>query len=135
MQTFREAVEEHGLERIHAVGGLFADDVVFRSPVSRPTYHGKDTLSAILLAVSRIFEDFRYVKEIGAAGDADHAFLFAARIGDVELEGCDFVHLDEHGLIDEFTVMVRPFRAAKALADVIGGQYVAARAELGLPPG
>jgi hypothetical protein len=43
--------------------------------------------------------------------------VFAARVGDRELQGCDFLHENEDGLIDEFTVMVRPLTGALALAD------------------
>ena len=49
--------------------------------------------------------------------------MFAARVGDRELSGCDFIHLDEAGLIDELTVMVRPLSAAQALAAAMGAQF------------
>jgi len=45
------------------------------------------------------------------------------RIGDVAVEGCDFLHLDEGGLIDEFTVMVRPLSAAQTLAAAMAAQF------------
>ena len=41
----------------------------------------------------------------------DHALVFEARVGDKQLEGCDFIQLDEDGAISEFTVMVRPLSA------------------------
>jgi hypothetical protein len=40
----------------------------------------------------------------------------------VEIDCCDFIHLDEDGLIDEFTVMVRPLSGAQALA-ATGAQF------------
>ena len=45
-----------------------------------------------------------------------------ARIGDRELEGCDFLHSNDDGLIDELYVMVRPLSAAMALADAMTKQ-------------
>ena len=53
----------------------------------------------------------------------DHALVFAARVGDRELTGCDFIHVDEDGLIDELTVMVRPLSGAQALAAAMGAQF------------
>jgi hypothetical protein len=76
-------------------------------------------MAALLRAVSQVFEDFRYEREIGVRGGRDHALVFTARIGDRTLQGCDFIHTDENGLIDEFTVMVRPLSGTLALAEAM----------------
>jgi len=128
MHPFRSAVESGDSERIRA---LLAEDVVFNSPVVFRPYHGREALATILLAVSRVFEDFRYEREIGVAGGRDHALVFRARVGDRELQGCDFLHTDENGLIDEFSVMVRPLSAALALAEAMKTQLEVAQRELG----
>ena len=128
MHPFRAAVESRDHDRIVA---LLAAAVVFRSPVVFRPYHGRDSLAAILLAVMRVFEDFRYEREIGADGAADHALVFRARVGDRELEGCDFLHTDESGLIDEFCVMVRPLSGALALAEAMKAELEAVERELG----
>ncbi|MEV8015715.1 nuclear transport factor 2 family protein [Streptomyces sp. NPDC086554] len=120
MQAFRKAVEAGDHTAIEA---LLADDVVFTSPVVFRPYPGKATTAAILRGVTRVFEDFRYVREINDAGGRDFALVFAARVGDREISGCDFLHLDEDGLIDELTVMVRPLSAAQALAAAMGAQW------------
>lgn len=123
MHPFRAAVEAQDVE---AAVALLADDVVFRSPIVFKPYVGREAVAPILLAVSRVFEDFRYVTEIGAEGAADHALVFEARVGDRELQGCDFLHTDERGKIDEFAVMVRPLSAAVALAEAMRAQLEAA---------
>jgi hypothetical protein len=126
MHAFRAAVESSDHE---AVVALLAEDVVFRSPIVFQPYHGRDALAAILLAVSRVFEDLRYEREIGADGARDHALVFKARIGDREVHGCDFLHTDENGLIDELAVMVRPLPGALALAEAMKVQLEAAQAQ------
>jgi hypothetical protein len=126
MHPFRAAVEAGNHD---AIAALLADDVVFRSPVVFKPYLGRDTLAALLLAVSRVFEDFRYEREIGAEGASDHALVFKARVGDREVHGCDFLHTDENGLIDEFTVMVRPLSGALALAEGMKAQLEAAQSD------
>ena len=78
MHPFRAAVEAGDHEGAMA---LFAPDVVFRSPVVFRPYEGRDVLAVILLAVFRVFEDFRYEREIGADGSPDHALVFSARAG------------------------------------------------------
>ena len=124
MHPFRAAVEARDLD---AVDALLADDVVFRSPVVFKPYTGRAAVRAILAAVVEVFEDFSYTREIGAADARDHALVFQARVGDKQVEGCDFLHVDENGLIDEFVVMVRPLSGAHALADAMQAQLASAQ--------
>ncbi|MFC9063230.1 nuclear transport factor 2 family protein [Streptomyces sp. NPDC057074] len=120
MQAFRAAVEAHDIDAVEA---LLAEDVVFTSPVVFKPYRGKAITAAILRAVERVFEDFRYERVIGEEGGRDHALVFSARVGDREIGGCDFLHLDESGLIDELTVMVRPLSGAQALQAAMAAQF------------
>src|SRR5213080_1202721 len=110
MHPFRAAVEARDIE---AAVALLADDVVFTSPVAFKPYEGKAITSAILRAVFRVFADFRYVREID--GGSDHALIFRAKVDGKELTGCDFLHIDYEGKIDDFMVMVRPLSAAMAV--------------------
>lgn len=130
MRAFREAVEAWDFDAVEA---LLAEDVVFTSPVVFKPYPGKAITAAILRGVSRVFEDFRYERELTGPDGRDHALVFAARVGDRALTGCDFIHVNEDGLIDEFTVMVRPLSGAQALAEAMGAQFerIAKEAEAG----
>ena len=128
MHPFRAAVEAQDL---NAAVALMSDDIVFRSPVVFKPYQGRDTVAMLLGAVALVFEDFRYDREIGAPGASDHALVFRARIGDRELEGCDFLRTNEHGLIDEMCVMVRPLSGAHALADAMKARLEQAQGKLG----
>ena len=119
MHAFRRAIEARDLD---AAVALLREDVVFRSPVVFTPYHGREALRQILEAVLQVFQDFRYVREIGADDARDHALVFEARVEDKQLEGCDFIRLDDDGAISEFTVMVRPLSAALALADAMKAQ-------------
>ncbi|MBI3213294.1 MAG: nuclear transport factor 2 family protein [Mycobacterium sp.] len=126
MHPFRAAVEAGDFDALPA---LCAENVVFRSPIAHKPYHGRETLGVILRAVSRVFEDLHYVREIGAEGDPDHALVFVAKVGDLEINGCDFLHYGPDGLIDEFTVMLRPLKAVTAFAEKMGVEFAAAMAE------
>lgn len=120
MRAFRDAVETRDLA---AIEELLAEDVVFTSPVAFKPYEGKAITFAILRTVIEVFEGFRYVREIGADDAADHALVFEATVGGKALTGCDFLHLDEDGRIDEFMVMVRPLSAATALSEAMGARF------------
>ncbi|WP_431951863.1 nuclear transport factor 2 family protein [Nocardia lijiangensis] len=126
MHPFRAAVEARDEAAIEA---LLADNVVFTSPVAFKPYPGKAITAAILRAVIRVFEDFRYVREIADANGRDHAFVFEATVDGKQLTGCDFLRFDENGKIDDFMVMVRPLSAAQALAARMGEQFERIKAE------
>ncbi|WP_182380207.1 nuclear transport factor 2 family protein [Nocardioides sp. WS12] len=118
MSAFRTAVESRDLA---AISDLLADDVVFRSPVAHKPYEGKKITAAILANVIEVFEDFHYVRELG--DDAGHALVFEAKVDGLQITGCDFLVLDDNGLITDFTVMVRPLKAAHALAEAMGARF------------
>ena len=123
MHPFRAAIEARDID---AAVELLADDVVFRSPVVFSPYQGREAVRPILRTVAQVFEDFSYTREIGAPDAADHALVFQARVGDRQLEGCDFIHVDAEGSIDDLTVMVRPLSAAIALAETMGARLAQA---------
>lgn len=126
MHPFRAAVEARDDAAIEA---LLAENVVFTSPVAFRPYPGKAITAAILRAVIRVFEDFRYVREIADANGRDHAFVFEASVDGKKLTGCDFLHFDDDGKIDDFMVMVRPLSAAQELAARMGAQFEQIKAE------
>jgi hypothetical protein len=118
MKAFRHAVETGAFD---SIGDLLAEGVVFRSPVGFRPYEGRPIVHAILRGVSRVFEDFHYVDEIDGGGTS--ALVFQTRIGDADVHGCDFIRVNDDGLISELTVMVRPLSAAQALAEAMSAQF------------
>jgi SnoaL-like protein len=119
VHPFATAVEAQDID---AAVALLAEDVVFRSPVVFKPYRGRDAVAPLLHAVSRVLEDFRYVREIGGPDDRGHAIVFQARVGDRQVEGSDFLHFGDDGSIDELVVMVRPLSATLALAEAMKAQ-------------
>ena len=63
------------------------------------------------------------MREIGGPDSPDHALVFTAKVGDLDINGCDFLHVGEDGLIDEFTVMLRPLRAVTAFAEKMAVEF------------
>ena len=120
MHPFRRAVEERDEAAIQA---MLADTVVFTSPVAFKAYVGKPITAAILRGVLRVFEDFHYVREIHDSNGHDHAFVFETTVSGKKITGCDFLHFNDDGLIDDFMVMVRPLSGATALSEAMGAQF------------
>ncbi|MCB0915277.1 MAG: nuclear transport factor 2 family protein [Actinobacteria bacterium] len=127
MEAFRQAVENRDLQ---GMIDCLAPDVVFTSPVAFSSYPGKLATSLILETVMGVFTDFRYVRQIDSEDGRDHALIFEAKVGDRQLTGCDFLRLDDQGLISEFMVMVRPLSGANALAAAMGERWAEIQARL-----
>jgi hypothetical protein len=111
---FRQAAEAKDFS---AIDELFAEQVVFRSPVVFKPYEGREAVAMLLGAVSQVFEDFRYTDQV-ETGDAA-ALAFSARVGDRELDGIDFLHFDSDGRINRMEVYVRPMSGVNALAEAM----------------
>jgi ketosteroid isomerase-like protein len=122
MHPFGTAIQARDIEAATAV---LQDDVVFSSPIVFKPYVGREAVAVVLRAVARVFEDFAYESELASEDGRDHALVFHARVGEREIQGCDFLHHGEDGLADRLTVMVRPLSAALALRDRMAAELAA----------
>lgn len=114
MHPFRAAVESGEFDTIERI---FAQAVVLHSPIARRPYRGPGTVAAIIGAVAEVLTSFRFENEIGALDAEDRALVFTAKVGDLAIQGCDFLHTGDDGLIDEITVMLRPLKAVTLFAE------------------
>ena len=121
---FRQAVERHDLTALLAA---LAPNVVFHSPIVHQAYKGREAVAPLLAAVLKTFTDFVYVDEFNAPDGK--VLLFRTRVGEREVEGVDILTFDTEGLVQEFTVMVRPYSAATALREAMAALLAAAQGE------
>jgi hypothetical protein len=91
-----------------------ADEVEFRSPAVHKPYRGKEQVEAILRLVETVFENFRYTAEWRDGRTT--ILFFEASVGDRELQGVDILEDGDDGLIERFTVMIRPLSGLQAVA-------------------
>lgn len=106
MNEFRRAAEGKDLEAMKAI---LREDVVLHGPVLFRPFEGRDMVLAVLTHVAAVLEKLRYVSELSDGREV--ALRFTARVGDRELEGIDFLELDEDGRVAELTVFMRPMSA------------------------
>ena len=112
--TVRDAIEAGDVE---ALGALLAENVEFRSPAVYKPYHGRDVVLALLAVVAQVFENFRYASEWNDGRTT--ILFFEANVGDRELQGIDILEHDEDGLVERFTVMIRPLSGLQAVAGAV----------------
>jgi SnoaL-like domain len=106
---FRLAAEAKDLE---AMTATLCEDVVLHSPILFRGFEGREIVAQVLTHVAATLEDFRYTDELAENGVV--VLRFKARAGDRELEGIDFLELDEQGQVAELTVFMRPLSAINA---------------------
>ena len=96
-----------------AVAAL-AENVEFRSPAVHKPYHGKAQVEGILRLVATVFENFRYTAEWRDGRTT--ILFFEANVGNRELQGVDILEDGDEGLVERFTVMIRPLSGLQAVA-------------------
>jgi SnoaL-like protein len=106
---FRRAAESKDLDLL---AETLREDVVLHSPVLFRGFDGRDTVIAVLTHVAATLEDLTYVDELAEGSSV--CLRFKAKVGDRDLEGIDFLELDDEGRVRELTVFMRPFSALTA---------------------
>ncbi|MHA6879057.1 nuclear transport factor 2 family protein [Ralstonia pseudosolanacearum] len=105
-----------------ALDTLFAEDVVFRSPVAHTPYPGSNAAALLLRTVATVFEAFRYHRGFATDDGASVALEFSAAVAGKSLKGVDLIRFDADGKIIEFEVMVRPASGLQALGAAMGAK-------------
>jgi hypothetical protein len=103
---FRRAAEAKDLD---LMSETLCEDVVLHSPILFRGFEGREIVVQVLTHVAATLEDFVYTDEL--VDDRTVALRFKARVEDRELEGIDFLQLDDEGRVADLTVFMRPMSA------------------------
>lgn len=106
---FRRAAEAKDVELMTET---LREDVELHSPILFRGFEGREIVGQVLTHVAATLEDLTYVDELHEANTV--ALRFKARVGDRELEGIDFLELDDDGRVAVLTVFMRPMSALTA---------------------
>lgn len=96
---------------------LLAEDVRFSPPTYYSTWTGRVPVAAVLGHVGQVFSDFRYRRVMGEGND--WALEFQCKVGDLDAVGVDLITLNKDGLIQEFEVVMRPYKTIGALREAM----------------
>ena len=127
LAAWHELLERNAMEELDA---LLSDSVVFRSPVAHTPYPGKAAIKLVLKTVNTVFQNFQYHRSFVSEDGRSIVLEFSAEISGKSLKGIDMLRFDDHGLIEEFEVMVRPMSGLQALAEKMGAKLSSATATL-----
>jgi hypothetical protein len=118
---FRIAAERKDLELLREA---LAEDVVLHSPILFRGFEGREVALVVLSNVIQTLENFAYTGE--ASGEDTIVLRFRADVGDLVLEGIDYLTLDADGKVADLTVFMRPQRAVLAFNERMGERLAAA---------
>lgn len=117
--AFRNAVNALDLAAFLAT---LSPSVVLRTPVAAEPLIGKDAIGTLFAILFRTFDDLRFVGEFTSSDRDAEVLHFTWRIGEEDAEGIDMLAFDAAGLVERYTVMVRPLSAVVALRDAVWPQ-------------
>jgi SnoaL-like domain len=103
---FRRAAEAKDIELL---AESLREDVVLHSPILFRGFEGREIVTQVLTHVAATLEGLTYTDELVEGNTV--ALRFKAQVGDRELEGIDFLELDDDGRVAELTVFMRPMSA------------------------
>ena len=106
---FRRAAEAKSLDLLSEA---LREDVVLHSPILFRGFEGREMVSQVLTHVAATLEGLTYIDELVEGNTV--CLRFKAQVGDRELEGIDFLELDDDGKVAELTVFMRPLSAITA---------------------
>lgn len=102
---------------MNALDNIIAEEAVFSSPVVFTPMEGKEITMMYLHAAGQSFnmEKFKYTKEIH---DGMNSVLeFETYIDDISVNGIDMIEWNQDGMISNFKVMIRPFKAVQKVQE------------------
>lgn len=111
LQRWHELIESRDPARLPL---MITEDAVFHSPAVHTPQEGRDVVVAYLsAAVVVLGPELRYSDTW--MNEADAVLHFHTVIDGRQVEGIDMIRWNDEGLITDFTVMVRPFKALEAV--------------------
>jgi hypothetical protein len=120
---FRVAAEAKDVELMTET---LREDVVLHSPILFRGFEGREIVGQVLTHVAATLEGLTYVDEL--AGEESVCLRFKAKVGELELEGIDYLQLDGDGKVVDLTVFMRPLSAINAFNEQMKQRLEAAQA-------
>jgi hypothetical protein len=108
---FRRAAEQKDLDLLRET---LREDVVLHSPVLFRGFEGRETVIAVITHVAATLDGLTYVNELSEDDAVCLRFKATVAGTDRQIEGIDFLELDEDGRVAELTVFMRPLSALTA---------------------
>lgn len=118
LQRWHDVIESRDPAQLVA---MITPDAVFHSPAVHTPQVGRDVVCAYLGAALVVLGPELTYSDIWQR-ENDAVLHFHTVVEGLQVEGIDMITWDDDGLITDFTVMVRPFKALEAVIGAMGKQ-------------
>jgi hypothetical protein len=115
LRAYREAIRRGDTASLKAV---FADDAQLRVPLFTDPLVGRDTVAELLSVLFGIADSVQ-LGDAFTGSDGGYAIALTLKVGSVELEGLEYVHFDDDGLVDVLMVTLRPLEGLVAMQNTL----------------
>lgn len=115
LRNYREAISRGDVASLSAV---FAENAQLRVPLFTEPVAGRQAVAEILSVLFGVADSVQ-LGDAFTGPQGDYAIALALKVGGVELEGLEYVHLDHNGLVDVLMVTLRPLDGLVAMQNTL----------------
>ena len=110
IERFFLAIKSNNVDEL---ASIFDDNIIFKPPTYWKDWQGKEVVARILNHVGSVFKNLEYKRVL--CNSTNYFLEFSCNIGDLDATGVDMLTLNEQGLIQNFEVVMRPYKSVGEL--------------------
>ena len=117
MNTYHPTIESFFLaiksNNVDDLKSIFDENIIFKPPTYWKEWQGKEVVARILCHVGSVFKNLEYKRVL--CNGSDYFLEFSCNIGQLNAIGVDMISLNKDGLIENFEVVMRPYKSVGEL--------------------
>ena len=106
IESFFTAIKSNNVDELKPI---LDQNVVFKPPTYWKHWQGREVVARILTHVGSVFNNLEYKRVL--CNSSDYFLEFSCNIGQLDATGVDMIILNDHGLIENFEVVMRPYKS------------------------
>ena len=110
IERFFTAIKSNNVNELKTI---LDQNVVFKPPTYWKQWQGREVVARILTHVGSVFKNLEYKRVL--FNSSDYFLEFNCTIGQLDATGVDMVTLNKRGLIENFEVVMRPYKSVGEL--------------------
>ncbi|MDC3081025.1 nuclear transport factor 2 family protein [Paracoccaceae bacterium] len=110
IESFFTAIKSNNVNELKTI---LDQNVVFKPPTYWKQWRGREVVARILTHVGSVFKDLEYKRIL--CNSSDYFLEFSCKIGQLDASGVDMITLNKLGLIENFEVVMRPYKSVGEL--------------------
>ena len=106
IESFFIAIKSNNVDDLKSI---FAENIVFKPPTYWKEWQGKEVVARILSHVGSVFKNLEYKRVL--CNGTEYFLEFSCKIDQLDATGVDMISLNSEGLIENFEVVMRPYKS------------------------